>query len=122
MTAPPSGFVGDLGPEERLLYGPPVEVPGTAQRLRPPPPLEGAFKDLPEDRRIAVQVRLALAGLGGAPDGVWGPMTEGALREVAAEAQALGRSVTSDHARGRRRLPRLRRVARLRRRHPRRLG
>ena len=52
------------------------------------------FKDLPEDRRLAVQVRLALAGLGGAPDGVWGPRTEGALRDVAAEAQSLGRPVT----------------------------
>jgi hypothetical protein len=93
VTEVPSGFIGDLSPEDRLLYGPPIEVPGTAERLRPPPPLEGVFKDQPESRRMAIQVRLALAGLGGAPDGVWGPQTEGALRDAADEARAAGRTV-----------------------------
>lgn len=93
VTAPPSGWLGDTPPEGRLLLGPPIEAAGPSQFLRPPPPLEGAFEGLPEADRQAVQVRLALAGLGGEPDGVWGPVTEGALRDAAARATRAGRSV-----------------------------
>lgn len=89
----PSGFLGDLSPEDRLAMTPPQVVVGTAMLLRPPPPLEAAFRDLAPERRQSVQVRLALAGLGGAPDGAWGPITEGALRDVAGQATALGRLV-----------------------------
>ena len=71
--------------------GAPAEVPGSARLLRPPPPLEAAFRDLTPDRRQTVQVRLALAGLGGAPDGLWGPVTDAALKDAAAQALALGR-------------------------------
>lgn len=86
----PSGWLGDLSPEDRLLLGAPQVVPGVEPLLRPPPPLEAAFRDLPEERRRAVQARLALAGFGGEPDGLWGPVTEGALTALALEAGLRG--------------------------------
>lgn len=87
----PTGWLGDLSPEDRLMLGAPQAMPGPGLLLRPPPPLEAAFRDLPEERRRDVQARLALAGFGGAPDGLWGPVTEGALTELALQAEARGR-------------------------------
>lgn len=90
VSEAPSGWLGDLSPEDRLMMGAPQAVPGVERLLRPPPPLEASFRDLPEERRRNVQARLALAGFGGVPDGLWGPVTEGALRALAQEAEAFG--------------------------------
>ena len=87
----PSGWLGQLSPEDRLLLGPPQVVPGSETLLRPLPPLEAAFRDLPEERRRDLQARMALVGFRVVPDGLWGPVTEGTLLALALEAQALGR-------------------------------
>lgn len=86
----PSGWLGDLSPEDRLLLGPPQVVPGSEMLLRPLPPLEAAFRDLPDERRRDLQARLARVGFRVVPDGLWGPVTEGTLLALVLEAEARG--------------------------------
>lgn len=86
----PSGWLGDLSPEDRLLLGAPQMVPGSGTLLRPLPPLEAAFRDLSEERRRDLQARMALVGFRVVPDGLWGPVTEGTLLALALEAEARG--------------------------------
>lgn len=96
----PSGWLGDLSPEDRLPLGAPQVVQGAGLLLRPPPPLEAAFRDLPDERRRNVQARLALAGFGGVPDGLWGPVTEGALTALALETELRGQGLNGSTREG----------------------
>lgn len=47
-----------------------------------------------------MQARLSLAGFEGVPNGLWGPLTEGAARALALEAEVRGQSFHSSTREG----------------------